>query len=158
MSEKFGGGGPEKSRSPEGEELGTLMEIYSEDIKTFRVAAIEFKKLHDLERLRSITEISPELYALFTDYPLITFIRLGGISQEAMGRAEKELTQDECENYKLRVAAMIDIVKVTSVLQAIEHSLPRERWLILWNGLLKNEYLPISMAIGLINGGKIRHE
>lgn len=105
-----------------------------------------YKQGHPLENLHAISEVSPELYAVFQNAP--------GKSVEIRDALMAKLSQEDKEKYFLRGFAISDLKPITALLNKLhdETNIPSEEY-----ERLKEEYKTLSRAVGMLSGGKIDH-
>ncbi|MFA5023284.1 MAG: hypothetical protein WC385_01670 [Candidatus Paceibacterota bacterium] len=108
-------------------------------IAQFESSVASFELTYPLEKLSSIAELSPGLLTLFLKDRDMT----AGQLTSAIG----ELTPEEAEQYQLRTAAKKDLETIVEMLTS---SGKREK--------LKEQYLRLSRAVGIINGGRVYHD
>lgn len=130
------------------EEVPMEMRIeYSEEIKE-QVEAVfaEFEKIHPLENLHAITELTPELIAVFEKDP--------AMESEQIAAALENLPPEDVEKYKTRIAARNDLGSIYTLLKALQ---VRTKISESEYEELKTASKVLSRAVGMINRGKIDH-
>lgn len=106
----------------------------------------KFKQNHSLEALHSISEITPELEAVF------------GLDLEKDSRRialmSEKLSPEEAEKYKIRTAAKRDYSRIFKALDNLKKktTIPEEEY-----DKLNAELKLLMLAIGRVNGDKILH-
>jgi hypothetical protein len=106
----------------------------------------EFRNTHSLGALHAITEITPELIAVFD---LDTAMQSAEIAV-----ALPNLPPEDAEKYKIRNAARNDFTSIFRILDNLQKktTIPPEEY-----DKLDAELEIFSLAIGRINGGKVLH-
>lgn len=131
-------------KEPKVEEQKPTEDLREEGLK-FEELLESFESVHSLEELHAIVDLSPELHALFGDDR--------GMSVEEIELAMKNLSPEDARAYVARTNAKKDLIPIVAKLTVLIEIISPEKY-----KELKEKYMRLSRAVGMINKGKIRHK